>query len=100
RHGVAFAAFALQHPRRFSADSVARARELIQRVVRDGESLQRVVEDFRARRPAEPPAPADESPRTFTVTIADLGAFDAATYPADLDRWARAALDAPRRGAV
>jgi len=100
RHGLAFAAFALQHPRRFSAESVARARELIERVVRDGEPLAAVVADFRARPRADSPAQVDTPSRTFTVTIADLGAFDATTYAHDLQRWARAALDAHRQGAV
>jgi Family of unknown function (DUF5946) len=39
RHGLAFAAFALQHPRRYPAASVASARELIHRVAVNGESL-------------------------------------------------------------
>ncbi|HRQ78482.1 MAG TPA: DUF5946 family protein [Gemmatimonadaceae bacterium] len=97
RHGLAFAVFALQHPRRYGAGSVARSLELIQRVVRDGEPLASVVADFRARTDTEVPAPIDASPRTFAVTIADLGDFDAASYAHDLQRWARAALDAHSR---
>lgn len=99
RHGLAFAAFALQHPRRFSTASVARSRELIERVVA-GEPLARVIAELRAqpqavagRQPAAAPAP-------FAVTIADLGNFNAAIYADDLLRWARAAVGAPREGAV
>ena len=33
RHGLAFAAFALQHPRRFPAASVAQSRARVERVV-------------------------------------------------------------------
>jgi len=55
RHGLAFAAFVLQHPRRYSAASVARARELIHRVVVNHEPLAQVVAEFRAR-PQDPAA--------------------------------------------
>jgi len=100
RHGLAFAAFALQHPRRFSAASVASAGELIQRVAVNGESLAQVVAEFRAR-PQDTVARVATTPSPdFSVTIADLGTFDAATYPDDLLRWARAALGEPGRGAV
>jgi hypothetical protein len=94
RHGLAFAAFAAQHPRRFSAGSVARSRELIQRVVLDGEPLAQVVAEFRAqpRSVSTTPSGTPPSPRAFAVTIADLGTFDAATYADDLLRWARAAV--------
>jgi hypothetical protein len=100
RHGLAFAAFALQHPRRFSPASVAQARLLIERVVRDGEPLARVVADFRAHPHAGAPATHVAVPTSFAVTIADLGTFDAVAYPAALERWARAALGAPSTGAV
>ena len=93
RHGLAFAAFALQHPQRFPAASVARARELVQRVVVDGELLAQVTEEFRTRPQSNSPAAETPKPQTFAVTIADLGGFEAATYPDDLRRWARAALD-------
>jgi Family of unknown function (DUF5946) len=100
RHGLAFAAFALQHPRRYPAATVASARELIQRVAGNGESLAQVVAEFRAR----PQDTADRIETTsapdFSVTIADLGTFGAATYPDDLLRWARAALGEPGQGAV
>ena len=37
---------------------------------------------------------------SFAVTIADLGSFEADTYPVNLQRWALAALGAPSTGAV
>ena len=100
RHGLAFAAFALQHPRRYSAATVAPARELIQRVAVHGESLAQVVAELRARPQDTVARVATTSSPDFSVTIADLGTFDAATYPDDLLRWARAALGEPGRGAV
>lgn len=104
RHGLAFATFALQHPQRFCSATVAQAREMIARVVLDGEPLARVVAELRARpRPSSPPPPPAARPRVptpFAVTIADLGAFDADTYRAALERWARAALGAPGTGAA
>jgi hypothetical protein len=40
-----------------------------------------------------PPLPSNV-PSEFSVTIADLGTFDARDYPDDLDRWCRATLNA------
>jgi Family of unknown function (DUF5946) len=100
RHGLAFAAFALQHPRPYSAATVASARELIQRVAGNGESLAQVVAEFRARRQETAAHVAPTSAPDFAVTIADLDTFAAATYPDDLLRWARAALGEPGGGAV
>ncbi|MBX3134025.1 MAG: hypothetical protein KF689_11660 [Gemmatimonadaceae bacterium] len=102
RHGLAFAALALQHPRRFPAASVAQSRALIERVVVAGEPLARVIAEFRAHpRPAAPlPSARAHGPTSFAVTIADLGSFAPDTYPAALERWARAALGAPSTGAV
>lgn len=95
RHGLAFAAFAVQHPTRFPAGSVTQSRELIERVVVAGEPLAQVVAEFRTRRVPKSVAPHWPAARAFSVTIADLGAFDAATYPDALLRWARAAISAP-----
>jgi hypothetical protein len=39
-----------------------------------------------------PPLPAGGPGAAFTVTIADLGAFQEASYPTLLDQWCRAAL--------
>lgn len=95
RHGLAFAAFALQHPRRFSSASVARSHELVTRVCQANEPLARVVAEFRARPQADQPTISRAESSSFAVTIADLGAFDTASYPDALMRWARAALGTP-----
>lgn len=100
RHGLAFAAFALQHPRRFSAASVSRAHELVTRVVLDGEPLATVIAEFRAQPQAVAGTPPALPSPPFAVTIADLGTFRAETYANDLSRWARAAVDAPSQGAA
>jgi hypothetical protein len=94
RHALAFAAFALQHPRRFPPASIARARELVTRVCLGGESLAHVVAEFRTRPQSDTRERATAPDARFAVTIADLGAFDAATYPDGLLSWARAALGA------
>lgn len=61
-------------------------------MVLDGEPLAQVIEEIRAHpKDHDAPIPA-EGTRRFRVTIADLGRFDAATYAADLERWARAAI--------
>jgi hypothetical protein len=68
RHGLAFSTFALQHPE--------------------------------GRTEAQPPfewgvPPLPEVPpagTSYTVTIADLGGFDAETYPEKLEEWGRATL--------
>jgi hypothetical protein len=95
RHALAFAAFALQHPRSFPARSVTRARELLERVFLRHEPLAAVVRDYRAR-PRDQATTPSSSPqravRGFAVTIADLGDFDVDTYPALLERWCLASL--------
>ncbi|MBX7119425.1 MAG: hypothetical protein K1X31_10545 [Gemmatimonadaceae bacterium] len=99
RHGLAFAVFALQHPSRYDARTQARSHELLSRVLVAQEPLDAVVRDFRARdrrtrrAPVALAAPA-AAPRRYAVTIADLDDFGADRYPADLDRWGRATLDA------
>jgi len=40
-----------------------------------------------------PPLPPRRPSPTFSVTIADLGSFDAETYPRQLDLWCKAALE-------
>jgi len=103
RHGLAFAVFALQHPGRFNQQTVARAHELLTRVVAQREPLGDVVKDFRARPASDAHQSAYETTeiaagRTpyspFAVTIADLGDFTAEHYADLLDAWCRATLDA------
>jgi hypothetical protein len=95
RHGLAFAVYALQHPGAHDARTRRRALEFLDRVLRRGEPIAEVVRTFRARGGDDPvaDAPAPPSAGPYTVTIADLGTFDAATYAADLERWCRATLD-------
>lgn len=101
RHGLAFAVFALQHPRRFPAATRERSHELLRRVFEQGESLEHVVRDLR-RRGAHPGA-ADAAPPAaappFPTTIADLGAFEAGEYAQRLERWCRDTLTHLRGGA-
>lgn len=101
RHGSAFAAFALQHPAGRSREALERCWTLLYRIWIAGEDAQAVAHALR-RIPkgdpghsAEPPLSADaEAPRSFRVTIADLGGFDAVTYPQRLEDWCRATLEA------
>ncbi len=100
RHALAFGVYALQHPGAHNDSTRALARELLRRVYDEREPLARVVADFRARSISRttPVDEADVPPRggPFDVTIADLGAFDAESYPAALDRWATATLERVR----
>jgi hypothetical protein len=96
RHGLAFSAFALQHPGRFPADVAERAWIMLYSVYIQGSDYQRVTAALRrmGRQNPEwgiPPLP-QQRPSTFTVTIADLGAFEAESYPRQLDLWCQAAL--------
>lgn len=100
-HALSFATWTLQHPDAAAPGSVARCRELLERVIGRGEPLARVAADFRARPPAEPstrslelPLELSRRPRRFGVTIADLGDFDGATFESVLQRWAQATLEA------
>ena len=101
RHGLAFAAFALQHPARYPEGTRARSYELIARVIEGGQPLSSVVRELRARdlraEAAETPPHADGRP--FPVTIADLGEFDANAYAEHLERWCRATVSHLRSGA-
>jgi hypothetical protein len=96
RHGQAFAAFALQHPQEFGT-SLDRAWVALYRIYVGGDRPALVFERLMTDRvalaaewnvPARPPRPVSAP----SVTIADLGDFDAEAYPARLDAWCRAAL--------
>ena len=101
RHGSAFAAFALQHPAGRSHEALERCWTLLYRIWITGEDPQAVAQSLR-RIPngdpdhtAVPPLSADAgAPKSFRVTIADLGEFDAETYPQLLGDWCRATLEA------
>lgn len=100
RHGLAFAAFALQHPARYPEGTRARSYELLVRVIEDGQPLSTVLREFRTRDvravAAEPPPSADGRP--FPVTIADLGESDAYAYAEHLELWCRATVSHLRSG--
>jgi hypothetical protein len=91
RHGLAFAAFALQHPVRHAA-SLDVAWELLYRVYRGQEALSHVVASIRngATDGADDIHVPPRAPRPLThpaMTIADLGDFASATYARQLDDW-------------
>ncbi|HJQ20268.1 MAG TPA: DUF5946 family protein [Gemmatimonadaceae bacterium] len=96
RHGLAFAAFALQHPQRHAA-SLDRAWATLFRIYVVGDRPDQVFERLRTIASGVPPewlvlprpsAPV-EPPR---MTIVDMGEFVADRYAAQLDDWCRASL--------
>ena len=101
RHGSAFAAYTLQHPVGQSRALLERCWTLLQRIWVAGDEPQFVARTLRGveyGRPLPwtvPPLPADAAvPRRPRITIADLGDFDPAAYPRQLESWCRATLDA------
>lgn len=97
RHAIAFATYALQHPTAHTDATRSFSRELLRRVFQRHEPLAQVVADFRARdispRSSIPTADIPPHGGPFTVTISDLGDFEASGYPEALERWALATLD-------
>jgi hypothetical protein len=98
RHGQAFAAYALQHPVKHAA-SLDRAWLALHQIYVSGTAPDRVFGALVAARGKTPPgwdvpARAARPVHAPAVTIADLGDFEAATYPGRLDDWCRAALAA------
>jgi len=100
RHGLAFAAYTLQHPGGIPAERLERCWAALQRVYVAGDDYTRVFEALRHRPPAHladwgiPPLPPLPDASHYSVTLADLGDFAAESYAADLDRWCRAVLRA------
>lgn len=101
RHGLAFSAYVLQHTREYAVDVSAGAWRMLYRVVVHGADRSHVAAEMRALRGGSPayahvpPFPGGRpAPAAFAMTIADLGTFDAAAYPALLDGWCRATLAA------
>ena len=98
RHGRAFAAFALQHPKTY-ASSVDRAWTVLHRIYVSGEEPAGVFAALIVSRGAVP-ANWVTPPRPMrmlaapAVTIADLADFAPTSYPERLDAWCRAALAA------
>jgi hypothetical protein len=101
-HGLAFACHALQHAASAPLAVRAASWQLLVRVYREGGDPAAAVRDLRAQAGRDRPAPdlpaavADPARRTrpFAVTVADAAAADADAYPAVLEAWARATLDA------
>ena len=98
RHGLAFSAFALQHPDRFPADVPERAWIMLYSVYIEGRDYLRVTTALRrlGRQKPDwgiPMLPFERPTFRFAVTIADLGSFAVETYPQELDRWCKGALD-------
>ena len=94
RHGIAFAAFVLQHPERHPG-SVDAAWDILYRVHCDNEPAAVVLDDRRRNPLAAPRTSRSQTPPTsFSVTIVDLGDFASDTYPELLDSWCRSTLTA------
>jgi hypothetical protein len=101
RHGSSFCAYMLQHPAGQPRESLERCWTMLYRIWMAGDDPQYVVRTMRLVEqgvPAPwmvPPLPADAArPRRPRVTIADLGTFEAADFPARLEAWCRATLEA------
>lgn len=99
-HGVAFAAFALQHPSAHERATMVRAWIALWRVVRRGDDPVRLFTALRRKPslvteewsvPPLPPIPPPGGP--YRVTIVDLGDFDAGTYAERALDWARAVVE-------
>jgi len=97
RHGIVFSCYSLQHPLHQPDGVIERAWLVLHRLVAAGDDPVRLFTGLRRSseaRPAgwdAPPLPSQPVPGgPYDVTIADLGGFEAATYPARVDAWARA----------
>ena len=100
RHGLAFSTFALQHPNGRATAQLAACWTMLYRVWMKGDNRAKLAAAMRERQdmspeewgvpslPVTPPVGAK-----YTVTIADLGAFDADTYAHKLEEWGRATLE-------
>lgn len=96
RHGLAFAAYVLQHPDGYHGHVVARSWQLLHAVFHEGHDPAKVTAALRRSEGTAPPwldAPPPSRPAPpFAVTIQDLGDFDAEHYAIGLERWCRATL--------
>lgn len=98
RHGLAFAAYALQHPSAFPAATLDQSWKILYRVYLAGDDPGRVLKALAGKPPAitakwdVPPRPPTP-PRYPQVTIADLADFAAEKYAAMLDSWCRATVE-------
>jgi hypothetical protein len=99
RHGLAFAAYTLQHPGGATAELLDRCWLILFKVYVQGEDYRRVLGALNRRPdigsadwgvPPPPPAPRGQ----YATTIADLDDFSPERYPALLDDWCRGVLAA------
>lgn len=95
-HGLAFATYMLQHPKRTPSAVLDRCWGVLYRLLELHHTPEHVFEDMRALPknaavPGAPPRPT-ASPLHFGVTIQDLGSFDEESYEELLYEWARATL--------
>lgn len=107
RHGLAFAAYTLQHSAGRPLEALERCWVMLCRVYVSGDDRMRVARALRASGGRGlagwdvPPFPRRDAPPTyFETTIADLGEFDADDYATHLDAWCRATLASWSAGAV
>ena len=107
RHGLAFAAYTLQHSVGQSPEALARCWVMLCRVYVFGDDRMRVARALRAsggrglaRWDVSPFPRRDTPPDHFETTIADLGEFDANHYATRLDAWCRATLASWCAGAI
>ncbi len=99
RHGQAFAAFTLQHPESQTTETLERCWAMLCRIYVSRDDPADVIRAMR-RAGARTPLgwtvtgfPGRHTIRgAFGVTIADLGAFDAAEYAGRLDAWCESTL--------
>lgn len=99
RHGLVFAAYALQHPADFPRQVLERSWLALFRVYVRGDDPSRVFAALRSRRPDAavewdvPPLPAAPAAGIHPQrTIADLAPTDVAGYASRVDEWCRSAL--------
>ena len=99
RHGIAFTVFTLQHAQGAPREMIERCLEMLRRVYVNREERQRVMTSLRRDHVAPGAASSKRdggsfTPNVFAFTIDDMGDFSADTYPADLDAWCRATIEA------
>jgi hypothetical protein len=101
RHGLAFAAFTLQHPAGQSPATLERCWSMLFRVYVIGEHRTQVATAMRRYGTTSPEGayipPLSTMPdgaHSFSFTLADMDTFPAERYAADLDAWCLATIDA------
>lgn len=100
RHGLAFAAFTLQHAFGKPREALERAYVMLYRVYEFGDDRMKVAGALRGTPPSSPAEwgvpplpPVLRGEPAWGMTIADLGSFSADEYAGLLDSWCKAILD-------